>query len=106
MARQRAVLILRDVLGWPPEVAAALEMSVATVKSALQQTRTTVRHTCRAAGKSGRPGLFGRSIEVYTPRWMSKGSVADASRFAAATCAARRGLWRPHLPRPYPSEEG
>jgi RNA polymerase sigma-70 factor (TIGR02960 family) len=42
--RQRAAFILRDVLGWPAATAAdALELTVASVTSALQRARVTMR---------------------------------------------------------------
>ncbi len=68
--RQRAVLILRDVLGWTaPEVAQLLETTTAAVNSALQRSRATIdshlpRPVPRAPAATERD-LLRRYIDVW-----------------------------------------
>ncbi len=65
--RQRAVLILRDVLGWTgPEVADLLESTIASVNSALQRARATVDGALgpRASG-AGERELLRRYVAAW-----------------------------------------
>jgi RNA polymerase sigma-70 factor (ECF subfamily) len=71
-ARQRAVLILRDVLGWSAkDTAALLDMSVPAANSALQRARGTMkaqlpeqRTDWTAAGDAAERALIRRYIEA------------------------------------------
>jgi RNA polymerase sigma-70 factor (ECF subfamily) len=68
--RQRAVLILRDVLGWSgPKVADLLETTLASVNSALQRARATVDAAlpdrAYAPADPGERALVERYVEVW-----------------------------------------
>ena len=74
-ARQRAVLILRDVLGFAPaEIAAALDTSAAAVSSALQRAHRTIddllpersqQATLRALGDERLRGIVANYVEAW-----------------------------------------
>jgi RNA polymerase sigma-70 factor (ECF subfamily) len=74
--RQRAVLVLRDVLSWrAAEVARLLDLSVPAVNSALQRARATVSRRYGQPGRSG-PRVapapqHGGLLERYVRAWES-----------------------------------
>src|SRR4051812_43969676 len=69
--RQRAVLILRDVLGWTaPEVAALLDTTVAATNSALQRARATVDADLTIAPRATAAGPADRELlRRYVDAW-------------------------------------
>ncbi|MBS1913895.1 MAG: RNA polymerase subunit sigma-70 [Bacteroidetes bacterium] len=73
--RQRAVLILRDVLEMPAaEVAELLEQSVPAVKSALHRARATIAehsHVAETAPRSAADPEHGERLARYVTAWES-----------------------------------
>jgi RNA polymerase sigma-70 factor, ECF subfamily len=96
--RQRAVLILRDVLGWSAnETAALLEASVASVNSALQRARATLRERL-----PGRRADWARSSEQSEEerellrRYVDAHERADADALAELLLEDARLTMPPH----------
>jgi RNA polymerase sigma-70 factor (ECF subfamily) len=75
--RQRAVLILRDVLGWTgPEVAALLDTTVAAVNSALQRARATIDGALPERAFTPAAGDERELLQRYLAAW-NAGDIDD-----------------------------
>ncbi|MFD7668349.1 RNA polymerase subunit sigma-70 [Streptomyces sp. NPDC059788] len=84
--RQRAVLILRDIVGLPAaETAGTLELSVAAVKSALQRARATLReHLPERRADWGRGATGPSEAErALLQRFVAASQAADVAALTA-----------------------
>jgi RNA polymerase sigma-70 factor (ECF subfamily) len=83
--RQRAVLLLRDVLGWSArEAASLLDASVPAVNSALQRARATLRTHRPAAGPAGAPPTApGADEQLLVRRYVDVVERGDVAGFVA-----------------------
>jgi RNA polymerase sigma-70 factor (ECF subfamily) len=67
--RQRAALLLKDVVGWPAEeIAAALELTVPSVNSALHRARQTVATRPRGPVEDPAPELLAAYLRSWETR--------------------------------------
>ena len=100
--KQRAVLIVRDVLGWSAkEAASLLDTSVASVNSALQRARTTLREHLPEKRLEWAPGSDPSEEERrLLERFLEAAERADADAFVEMMTEDARfsmppepGLW-------------
>ncbi|HVU10160.1 MAG TPA: RNA polymerase subunit sigma-70 [Phototrophicaceae bacterium] len=80
--RQRAILLLCDVLDWKAQEAAdALDLTVAAVNSALQRARATLK--TQQIDSSRRPTLSGDRLSALLNRYVQAWETADSSSLMA-----------------------
>ena len=84
-ANQRAVLMLRDVLGFSAqETADLLDTSVASANSALQRARATVAEKLPARSQQATLRALGeKTVQTLIDRWVDAWERNDVSAFAA-----------------------
>ncbi|HWM01757.1 MAG TPA: RNA polymerase subunit sigma-70 [Actinophytocola sp.] len=81
--RQRAVLVLRDVIGWSArEAAELLETTVASVNSALQRARATLREQLPARRLDWSPAAPTEADRTLVRRYMAALESADDTTLA------------------------
>ena len=77
--RQRAVLLLRDVMGWnAAETAQTLDMSTAAVNSALQRARETMKHSPETSSPHSAGGLD-EPLNALLGRYVAAWEAADSA---------------------------
>jgi RNA polymerase sigma-70 factor (ECF subfamily) len=82
--RQRAILVLRDVLDWPAaEVADALETTTAAVNSALQRARAAIRERRPTEWLVGSADLGQADAREVARRYLDAWNRADGRALAA-----------------------
>jgi RNA polymerase sigma-70 factor (TIGR02960 family) len=86
--RQRAALLIRDVLGWPAaDTAALLQTSVAAANSALQRARTVMRDHLPANRSDWRPRPPGPAERELLEQFMAAHEKLDAAAIAQIASA-------------------
>jgi RNA polymerase sigma-70 factor (TIGR02960 family) len=95
--RQRAALIVRDMLGWPAsETAALIDTTVAAANSAVQRARSTLRGQLparRADWRAARPTAAERQL---LQRFMDAHERHDADAIAAISASGIRVTMPPY----------
>ncbi|MEW9529507.1 sigma-70 family RNA polymerase sigma factor [Microbispora sp. NPDC049125] len=96
--RQRAALILRDVLGWPAkDTAALLETSVPAANSALQRARATLKeHLPTRRSQWSRPGDLTEEEHALLTRFVNAYERADAAAVAELLAEDARATMPPY----------